>query len=88
MGHRERSLPDIVDVPEMPVRRAGRPRRDLTPLVDAISDQQPHALEAVPAEDARRWRRKLRLAAQRVQMRVQTHYVREEARLYFQGGQR
>jgi hypothetical protein len=78
-------IPPIVDVEAMPERRHGRATVELESLISAIRDRKPHALEDIRTEnDKRRWRRKLRRAADRSGVRVQTRYVESELRLYFQ----
>jgi hypothetical protein len=82
----EKASPRIVEVPEMPSPRVGRPGADLEPLARALEDRNPHALEGISTEDEkRRWRRRLRRAARRAEMRVETRYIAPEARLYFRG---
>lgn len=76
----------IVAVEEMPKRRLGRPRIDLAPLKEALRDGTPHALTDIGNEQERKlWRRRLRMAAKELGLGVETVFVKDEARLYFQG---
>ena len=86
MARPKNTLPEIVDVAEMPARRYGRAGADLAPLFVALADGKAHAIEGVRSEeDKRQWRRKLRRAAHRRGLGVETRYVAAESRLYFQG---
>jgi hypothetical protein len=83
---RSKETPVIADVEAMPERRHGRAAVELEPLIAALQDRQPHALEDIRTDlEKRRWRRKLRRAGDRAGVRVQTRYVESESRLYFQG---
>jgi hypothetical protein len=86
MAKSKENLPTIVDVPEMPQRRRGRAGADIAPLVVALRDRNPHAIEDVRTdEQRRRWRRRLRRAAKQEGLAVETGYVDKEGRLYFRG---
>jgi hypothetical protein len=85
MARNKNGMPTIVDVAEMPPRTYGRAAANLAPLVPALRDGAPHAIEEVRTEeDRRQWRRRLRRAAQREGVKVETRYSAGEARLYFQ----
>ena len=86
MAQNASGTPRIVDVNEMPERASGRSSAALEPLRVALRDGKPHAIEEVRTdEERRRWRRKLRRAAQREGLAVETRFVGQESRLYFRG---
>ncbi len=76
----------MIPVDRMPARRLGRPSIDVGPLREAIEDGKPHAVTEITSEQQRRlWRRRLRKAAHQAGMRVETVFVEDEGRLYFEG---
>jgi MoaA/NifB/PqqE/SkfB family radical SAM enzyme len=80
-----KKTPKVIDVEAIP-KRSGRIVTEIAPLVPAIRDGKPHAIEDLRSEEDRvLWRRRLRRVAKREGMKVETRYRPEEARLYFQG---
>lgn len=86
MAAKAKKEPTVVAVDRMPPRHLGRPTIDVGPLREAVEDGRPHAVTEITSEQQRRlWRRRLRKAAHEAGMRVETVFVEDEGRLYFQG---
>lgn len=80
------TLPEVDDLEEMPRPKRGRQGIDTTPFEKLIGDFKPHALKNIKDKNSKeRWARKLRLAADRMGLEVETTYVPTENTLAFKG---